>query len=137
MTEKEEKKPGLVIKDNRRFDTEGNDRGDGGASSQPSKAEQPASPVDAKAQDPVDPGEVDFSSFIISLGTQALMQLGVIKPPEGISMPVDKGAAKQTIDIISLLEKKTKGNLDSAEAQLIEEVLYNCRMSYVRLGANV
>ncbi|RIL04596.1 MAG: hypothetical protein DCC75_12475 [Proteobacteria bacterium] len=75
---------------------------------------------------------IDFNSFIISLATQALMQLGQIKPPEGMEMPVDKEAARQTIDIIDMLKKKTAGNLSKEEDRLLEEVLHNLKVNFVR-----
>ena len=75
---------------------------------------------------------IDFSSFIISLATQALVQLGQMKAPPGIEIKPDRESARQTIDILSLLQLKTKGNLDPAEAQLFEEILHSLRMAYVR-----
>lgn len=80
--------------------------------------------------------EIDFSGFIVSFATQALMQLGEIKAPEGVSVPLDKVAAKQTIDIIAMLEAKTKGNLSTHEVKLIEEILHNLRLSYLRVINN-
>ena len=79
--------------------------------------------------------EISFSSFVISLATQALMQLGQIKPPEGVEIAVDKVAAKQTIDILTMLESKTSGNLDGEEERLLEEILHNLRIGYVRAAS--
>lgn len=76
--------------------------------------------------------EINFSSFLISLATQAMMQLGEAPAPDGMSVPVDVTMAKQTIDIISMLREKTKNNLDSFEEQLFEEILHNLRMTYLR-----
>ncbi len=76
--------------------------------------------------------EINFSSFIISLATQAMMQLGEAPAPEGMEMAVDVSMAKQTIDIISLLREKTRNNLDQFEEQLFEEILHNLRMTYIR-----
>jgi hypothetical protein len=133
MSDQEEKKSGFVVKDNRRFDTSGNERaGEEERQASSASEETPSAKVAASAREV--PDEIDFSSFIISLGTQALMQLGELKPPEGIDMPVDKAAAKQTIDILSMLEQKTKGNLEPTEAQLLEEILHNCRIGFVRAG---
>ncbi len=77
-------------------------------------------------------GEINFSSFLISLATQAMMQLGEAPSPDGMSVPVDVAMAKQTIDIISLLREKTRNNLDQFEEQLFEEILHNLRMTYIR-----
>jgi hypothetical protein len=53
-------------------------------------------------------------------------------PPAGISVQKDIAAAKQTIDIISVLKAKTKGNLSTDEERLMEEVLHSLRMAFVR-----
>ena len=137
MSDSEEKKSSFTVKDNRRFDTTGNERDSASAQAEESRTAAPekaAQSVGGAQDESAAPPEIDFNSFIISLGTQALMQLGVIKPPEGIDMPVDKAAAHQTIDILQMLEEKTKGNLEPGEAQLLEEILHNCRMSFVRAG---
>ncbi len=81
---------------------------------------------------PDDHDAFDFSSFIISLATQALMQLGAMQPPSGVSVPIDKEAAKQTIDILTMLHHKTRGNLERDEDRLLQEILHNVRLSYVR-----
>ena len=76
--------------------------------------------------------EITFSSFAMSLATQALIQLGEMQAPQGLNLPVDRDAAKQTIDILTMLEEKTRGNLDQEESGLMEEILHNLRMSNVR-----
>jgi Domain of unknown function (DUF1844) len=74
---------------------------------------------------------VDFISFVGSLGASALMYLGEkIAPdqPEGLK---DLHGAKQMIDLIALLEEKTKGNLNEDESHMMQSLLYNLRMRYV------
>lgn len=73
----------------------------------------------------------DFASFVIGLTTQALIHLGVVSPPEGGEPRVDLDAARQFIDILAMLRKKTEGNLDSAETALLENALYDLRMRFV------
>lgn len=75
---------------------------------------------------------VSFMSFLMSLATQALVQIGEMEPPEGMEIPVDVEAGRQTIDILSMLQRKTRGNLSSEEGRFLEEVLHTLRMSYVR-----
>lgn len=75
--------------------------------------------------------EINFSTFIIGLSAQALAHLGEMPDPMYQSIRVDLEAARQVIDILGLLQDKTKGNLDSAEAPLLESVLYDLRMKYV------
>ncbi len=72
-------------------------------------------------------GPMDFSTFVISLGSSVLIQLG----QDG--SPVEGGLelAKQSIDILTMLEDKTKGNLNDEEAALLTSVLYQTRMAYL------
>ncbi|MBI4522918.1 MAG: DUF1844 domain-containing protein [Deltaproteobacteria bacterium] len=75
--------------------------------------------------------EISFSTFIISLSTQALLHLGEIPNPLDSKAEKDFTAAKQMIDIVAMLREKTRGNLDSGETRLIDEILYDLRMRYV------
>jgi len=74
----------------------------------------------------------DFSSFILSLSTQAMIHLGEIPNPITQKKEKNLDLAKQTIDLIGILKEKTKGNLTAAEEQLIENLLYELRMRYVK-----
>lgn len=74
--------------------------------------------------------EIDFSTFVLSLGSSALMHLGEIEDPGGNNVR-DLALAKQTIDIIAMLQEKTKGNLDAAEEHLLKSLLYDLRVKYV------
>jgi hypothetical protein len=76
--------------------------------------------------------DVTFTSFVMSLGTQTMVQLGEMDPPPGMEVPIDVEAARQTIDILSMLQTKTKGNLSPDESRFLVEVLHTLRMSYVR-----
>lgn len=69
--------------------------------------------------------------FVMSLGSSAMVNLGKIPPPEGESVRVDLQAAKQIIDILGILEDKTRGNLDDSEAKLLSSLLYDLRVHYV------
>lgn len=74
---------------------------------------------------------IDFSSFVISLAHEGLMFLGEIPHPEtGKQTPLFP-MAKQTIDIIEMLQTKTKGNLSVAEERLIEQILFDLRTKFV------
>jgi hypothetical protein len=74
---------------------------------------------------------VDFHTFVLSLGSSALLHLGELEHPDGGAAELDLPLAKHTIDILSMLEAKTKGNLTSAEEKLIESLLYDLRLRYV------
>jgi hypothetical protein len=75
---------------------------------------------------------VTFTSFIMSLATQAMIQLGQMQPPPGLDIPLDREAGKGTIDILSMLQQKTSGNLSKEEGKFLEEVLHSLRVAYVR-----
>jgi hypothetical protein len=74
---------------------------------------------------------VDFHTFILSLGSSALLHLGELEHPEGGATEKDLPLAKHTIDILVMLEEKTKGNLSTAEERLMESLLYDLRLRYV------
>ena len=73
-------------------------------------------------------GPMDFSTFVISLGSSVLIQLG----KDG-DAPVEGGLAlaQQSIDILTMLETKTAGNLTDEESALLTSVLYQTRLAYV------
>ncbi|RKY40014.1 MAG: DUF1844 domain-containing protein [Candidatus Omnitrophota bacterium] len=74
---------------------------------------------------------MNFALFISSLGMQALMHLGEVVNPLTNKKETDLKQAKQTIDILEILEKKTKGNLDKKEEQILRDILYETRMKYI------
>ncbi|HZR80689.1 MAG TPA: DUF1844 domain-containing protein [Candidatus Binatia bacterium] len=78
--------------------------------------------------------EPSLSTLVLSLSTQALMHLGEI-PDVTAGKPVrDLPAARSIIDLLALLERKTRGNLDAAESALFERVLYDLRMRFVEIS---
>jgi hypothetical protein len=78
---------------------------------------------------------IDFSTFILSLSTSALYQLGLVEDPQtGRKEAPDLPMASQTIDTLALLEEKTRGNLDADEEHLLQSLLYELRMRYVEAG---
>jgi hypothetical protein len=76
--------------------------------------------------------EMDFASFILSLAATAQVHLGLLPDPHTNLTAQDLPAAKQMIDIVGMLKDKTKGNLGQEEQDLIDTVLTNLRMVYVR-----
>jgi hypothetical protein len=81
--------------------------------------------------------EIDFAHFILSLSTSVLIQLGEVQDPFTQKTAKDLPLAKQTIDLIGMLKEKTKGNLTPEEGKLIESILYDLRMRYVKAAAYV
>ncbi len=120
-----------IINDRRRIDEQGQERGAPTSDAAASSAAN-FTMSDAQPETTAEP-EINFVSFVVSLATQALMQMGQMSPPPGVDLKKDKNGARQTIEILSMLEKKTRGNLEKEEASLIEEVLHNLRMSFLKL----
>lgn len=145
----EDNSPFKVV-DRRRFDSVGDARTDvaprdsefsSAPSAKPAAAPEPKAPVlKAEAAPAADPrseqhgedyGTVDFSSFIVSLATQAMVMLGEMPDPHSRQLSINLSAARQTIDILGMLEAKTAGNLIPEEARLISEVLASLRLAFV------
>lgn len=75
---------------------------------------------------------IDFSTFVISLGTSALYHLGLVEDPVTRQRGEKNLAlARQSIDTIQMLEQKTRGNLDPEEKQLVENLLYELRIHFL------
>jgi len=76
--------------------------------------------------------EISFSTFIFSLNSSALVHLGLVEDPASGQKAKNLPVAKQTIDILGLLEEKTRGNLSNDEEKLLENILHDLRMVYVK-----
>ena len=75
---------------------------------------------------------ITFAGFILSLATTAAVHFGDIEDPvTNTRGEPNLLAAKQMIDLISILQDKTKGNLNDAEAKLVDDLLYELRMRFV------
>ncbi len=75
---------------------------------------------------------INFATFVFSLNSSALVQLGVIDDPMTGQKTKNLPVAKQTIDVISMLQEKTQGNLTADEAAMIKNILYDLRIIYVK-----
>lgn len=76
---------------------------------------------------------VTFSSFILSLATSALIHLGQEANPATGERSVELPSARQVIDLIALLEEKTKGNLTQEEEGLLRQILFTLRLKFVEV----
>lgn len=74
---------------------------------------------------------LDFSGFVLSLASSAMVNLGQVPAPDDTPAPVDLAAAKQMIEILAILEEKTRGNLEAAEDKLLKSLLYDLRVQFV------
>jgi hypothetical protein len=129
---KEQDEQGFKVTDKRGFQE------DGKASDVSSDTKD--TPVDASSSAEVNtPTEqelpprppIDFPSYLLSYYTQGLVLLGEVPNPYTNKKEEDVEAARHTIDILTMLEQKTKGNLTKEEQQLLETVLYELRMKFM------
>ncbi len=74
-----------------------------------------------------------FSEFIVSLYASAMMSMGAIEVKGAEKMEIDLGQAKQTIDILEILQKKTQGNLTEEEKNLFNNLLTELRLNFVNI----
>ncbi len=88
---------------------------------------------DPQNTDPQNPYEnqTSFLAFVMSLATTAAVHFGDIEDPMVGGAQRNLPAAGQMIDLLGMLQQKTKGNLDQEEAQFLDQVLYELRMRYV------
>lgn len=77
---------------------------------------------------------VDFATFVLSLNHSALVHLGVAPDPVTGNRGVDLPLARQTIDLMALLQEKTKGNLTGEEERILDNILYELRLRYVEVA---
>ena len=76
--------------------------------------------------------KINFATFIFSLNSSVLVQLGLIDDPATGKKTKNLPLAKQTIDILGMLEEKTQGNLTKDEETMLKNILYDLRMIYVK-----
>ncbi|MEY4668368.1 MAG: hypothetical protein RL518_1067 [Pseudomonadota bacterium] len=133
--ENSEGKKSFQVVDKRRFDAAGQERGELESESAPQAASAKKTDEIAgnfRMDESPPESEVNFSSFVMSLATQAMVQLGLMAPPPGMEIPVDIESGKGTIDILSMIQHKTRGNLSKEEAKFLEDILHTLRVSYVK-----
>jgi hypothetical protein len=122
-----EKEEGFVIRDR---------RGSGAGSEQPAAPSAAAHEAHSAPTPGTEAGSgvpVTFASFVISLGSSSLMLMGEQLDPQQPAMPVNLPQAKEIIDLLSVLDAKTKGNLSTEEQTVLRDMLYALRMKYVSL----
>lgn len=79
--------------------------------------------------------KINFSSFILSLYSSGLVQLGKVEDPSSGKKSVNLDLAQHTIDMIAMLEEKTCGNLNEEETNLVKALLSELRMAFVEAKA--
>jgi hypothetical protein len=79
--------------------------------------------------------DLSFTAFVLSLASTAAIHFGdLVDPQSGCTLPVNLEGAAQMIDILTLLDQKTRGNLTAEERQVLEQVLYELRLRFVEVS---
>ena len=140
MPEEKEEKKDFVVKDRRIFADGNLDAGEKEEKEAPAAEEKKEAETkeanekpDAGAQEPPPQfPEINFATFVASLNASVLLQLGAIEDPTTGIKNKNLPMAKQTIDILSMLQEKTAGNLREEEENLLKNILYDLRLMYVK-----
>lgn len=121
---------GFTVRD-RRFKEEGEDH----QKEEParSKEEPKPSPSEKSSEQPRSV-EINFSTFLFSLASSVFIALGEEKNPITGEKSINLTQAQETIDLLSVLEEKTRGNLTQEEEGLLSHLLYSVRVRYVELA---
>jgi len=130
-------KKDFIIKDRRVFAQGDKDQETTEESAKPSQEEVKESESEeatAPEEDKTDfqLPKINFATFVFSLNSSVLLQLGLIDDPAIDKKTKNLPLAKQTIDILSMLEEKTQGNLTKDEETMLKNILYDLRMLYVK-----
>jgi hypothetical protein len=129
MASDDQKPSGFKVNDRRSF-TGGTTVGEVSPPETPS-ADGAARPAPSSSAGTTGLPAVDFHTFVLSLGSSALLHLGELEAPGSEGPQKDLALAKHTIDLLVMLEEKTRGNLTPAEEKLITSLLYDLRLRYV------
>jgi hypothetical protein len=131
---KEEEEQSFRVTDKRSFTEDGQpaapdaaDKADSTPTTEPPSTSEPGTA--GKEAPPRPP--IDFPSYVLSYYTQGLVLLGEVPNPYTNKKEEDIDAARHTVDILSMLKEKTKGNLSQEEQQLLDSVLYELRMKFM------
>lgn len=125
---------GFKVKDRRRFHADGSPVEDAEPEAPVKQADEgkpESAPKSAEAGEPMREIPADFSSLILSLAAGAHSGLGLAPHPMSGKLEKNLTQAKYNIDLLSVLEAKTRGNLTPEETQLLQAILYDLRMRFV------
>jgi hypothetical protein len=138
MSDQDKKAASFTVTDRRGFDASGEVKQASPSESASSTApattsqEQPAAETSSAASESARAlPPADFATLVLSLGSSAVMYMGEAPGPDGKKPPRNLPMAKHAIDLLTVLEEKTKGNLTPEEGQILESLLFDLRLRYV------
>lgn len=137
--EETERDAAFKITDKRKFTPEGEVR------SEPEESKAGPSPTEPQATEPAPPEtpaspetfHMTFETLVMSLSSTAMVQLGLLPDPTTNQPAKNLATARQTIDILEILQAKTKGNLDESESKLLDNILYELRMIFLEVSQSI
>ncbi len=140
MAEDKDRASGFKVVDRRTFATDGTRRPDvpeeeeegRSVSAPPPPSSARSAQATVPAAQAAEPDE-GFETLVSYLSTTAMFQLGALPGPGGERIPADMPNARRTIELLDVLQRKTRGNLTPDESRLLEDVLYELRMSYLEI----
>jgi hypothetical protein len=124
---------GFKVKDHRAFSQD--KQADDGKEEEKKQTDEPqakAADESAESGEQFQLPQINFSTFIFSLNASAMVHLGIMDDPASGQKNKNLAMAKQTIDILSMLEEKTAGNLSSDEDKMLKGILYDLKINYVK-----
>ena len=147
MADDKQESSGFKVVDRRGFTSEGSPRPESAGEEKKAEApvtmpavESPAAAEKTRRSSIVEPDETNFDeqpsgfdTLVSYLSTTAMFQLGLMAGPGGERIPADMPNAQRTIDLLEVLQEKTNGNLTANEARLLDDVLYELRMTFMEL----
>jgi hypothetical protein len=136
MAKEEGSSSGFRVVDRRPFAADGSRKEDVPAEEKKVEAgpARDRSALDERQSEPRGPHDDDslgFETLVSYLSTTAMFQLGLIPGPSGEHIPADMPNAQRTVDLLEVLQEKTHGNLTARESRLLDDVLYELRMTFV------
>jgi len=126
----------IKVEDRRTFGTQRNSDEDGGSEASshgPTEEQRRVGKDEAEPCGETRPSmsKIDFATFVLSLASSASMHMGDMPHPETGGTTKNLPMAKESIDILGVLQEKTRGNLTDEEDHLLTEILYDLRLRYV------
>ena len=144
MADREHQQPEGVFKvtDRRKFTMDGDLREQSAApepapptpppiQATPAPTATPPAAAEPQRTEPEDDGDPGFERIVLSLTQTAMMQLGLMAVDPGQPLEPDLMGARETIDMLAVLEKKTRGNLNAREKHLIAQTLHELQLAFV------
>ncbi len=126
--------PSFTVNDRRAFDASGERKDSASPTEAAPPTGQPGQAIPAAAPQPEEGPALppaDFATLVLSLGSSAIASMGEAPAPGEKASARNLPMAKHAIDLLSVLQEKTRGNLTDEEAQILESLLFDLRLRYV------